>query len=90
MGDKSLEAALAAEKENEQKAVSKASKAVVKEDTRKLPPTRVGKKNLSTWVTPEAHTEMKIIAAKEGKNLEDVLRDSVNLKLGQHGLPPIA
>lgn len=90
MGDKSLEAALAAEKENEHQAVSKASKAVVKEDTRKLPPTRVGKKNLSTWVTPEAHTEMKIIAAREGKNLEDVLRDGVNLKLIEHGLPPIA
>ena len=81
---------MAAEKDNEQQAVNKASKAVVKEDTRKLPPTRVGKKNLSTWVTPEAHTEMKIIAAKEGKNLEDVLRDGVNMKLGQHGLPPIA
>lgn len=90
MSDKSLESALDAEQEESRLAVNKVSKAVVKEDTRKLPPTRVGKKNLSTWVSPEAHTEVKIIAAKEGKNLEDVVRDGINLKLVEHGLPPIA
>ena len=90
MSDKSLEAALATEKEKEQKLVNEASKGVAKKDTRKLPPTRTGKKNLSTWVSPEAHTEVKVIAAKENKSIEDVVRDAVNLKLGQHGLPPIA
>ena len=90
MKDKSLEEALEAEKENEQQEVLKASKAVVKPDTRRLPRTRKGKKNLSTWVSPEVHQDMKIIAAKENKTIEDVLRDGVNLKRRQHGLPPIA
>ena len=90
MSNKSLEAALAAEEEKSQNEVRKASKSIVKEDTRKLPPTRAGKKNLSTWVSPEAHQEMKIIAAKENKKLEDVVRDGVNKKLKEYGVPPIA
>lgn len=90
MSDKSLEAALAAEEEKSQQEAHKASKSIVKEDARKLPATRLGKKNLSTWVSPEAHQEMRIIAAKEGKNLEDVVRDGVNKKLIEHGIPPIA
>ena len=90
MSSRTLEAALQKEKEKSEQEVNKASKAVVKPDTRKLPATRSGKKNLSTWVSPEAHTEVKVIAAKENKSIEDVVRDAVNLKLGQHGLPPIA
>ena len=90
MPDKTLEEALAEEQTKEQDAVAKASKSVVKPDLRKLPPTRAGKKKLSTWVDPEVHQEMKIIAAKEDKTIEDVVRDGVNLKRIQHGLPPIA
>lgn len=90
MSDRVLEAALTEEKEKTEQEVRKVSKSVVKPDTRKLPATRAGKKNLSTWVSPEAHTELKIIAAKEDKSLEDVVRDGVNLKLVEQGLPPIA
>ena len=82
MPDKSLEE----KKGNEQQAVTQASKP----DTRKLPPTRAGKKQLATWVSAKVHQEMKIIAAKEDKTIEDVVREGVNLKRIQHGLLPIA
>ena len=32
----------------------------VKTDTRKLPPTRKGKKQVGTWVSPKMHQQVKI------------------------------
>lgn len=85
-----LESALAEKRDEERKTVIEVSEAVVKPDTRKLPPTRVGKKQLSTWVHPEVHTDLKVIAAKEGTTLEGVMLKAVNLLRIQHGLPPTA
>lgn len=62
----------------------------VKTDTRKLPPTRKGKKNLSTWVDPKVHQEVRIAAAMRGCSIEDFVRDALNSELKAMGRLPIA
>ena len=90
MVDKSLEAAMDEIKKNERQEVDKVSKAAVKPDLRKLPSTRKGKKNLSTWVSPEAYQQVRIGVAMQGGNIEDFLRFCLNLGLDHYKLPPIA
>ena len=78
------------EKESERKEVIKSSGSVVKPDTRILPPSRQGKKQVATWVSPEAHQEVKIAAAMRNCSIEEFVRAAVNSELVAMGRPPIA
>ena len=78
------------EKESERKEVIKASGSVVKPDTRILPPSRQGKKQVATWVSPEGHQEVKIAAAMRNCSIEEFVSAAVNSELTAMGRPPIA
>lgn len=90
MGNKGLSAVFQEERQSERDEVIKASKAVVKPDTRKLPPSRQGKHQIATWIPPEALQEVKIAVAMRGGSIEDFVRDAVNAELKAMGRPPIA
>ena len=78
------------EKTAERQEVRNASDAVVKPDTRNLPPSRKGKKQVATWVTPEGHQAVKIAAAMRNCTVEAFTRDAINAELRAMGRPPIA
>ena len=56
----------------------------------KIAPSRRGKKNISGYFAPEVHRQLRVIAAEEDKNLQDVLGDALNALFEQKGKPPIA
>ena len=55
-----------------------------------IAPSRRGKKNISGYFAPEVHRQLRVIAAEEDKNLQDVLGDAINALFQQKGKPPIA
>lgn len=56
----------------------------------KTPASRRGKKNISGYFAPEVHCQLRIIAAEEDKNLQEVLSDALNIFFENRGKPPIA
>ena len=56
----------------------------------KTPASRRGKKNISGYFAPEVHRQLRIIAAEEDKNLQEVLSDALNVFFKNRGKPPIA
>ena len=56
----------------------------------KIAASRRGKKNISGYFAPEVHRQLRIIAAEEDKNLQEVLSDALNVFFQNRGKPPIA
>ena len=56
----------------------------------KIAASRRGKKNISGYFAPEVHRQLRIIAAEEDKNLQQVLSDALNIFFENRGKPPIA
>lgn len=57
---------------------------------KKLAASRRGKKNISGYFAPEVHRQLRIIAAEEDKNLQEILGDALNIFFKHKGKPPIA
>ncbi|MYF98796.1 hypothetical protein F4212_06615 [Candidatus Poribacteria bacterium] len=55
-----------------------------------IAPSRRGKKNISGYFAPEVHRQLRVIAAEEDKNLQEVLGDALNTFFERKGKPPIA
>ena len=53
-------------------------------------PSRRGKKNISGYFAPEVHRQLRVIAAEEDKNLQEILGDALNAFFERKGKPPIA
>ena len=53
-------------------------------------PSRRGKKNISGYFSPEVHRQLRVIAAEEDKNLQEILGDALNALFERRGKPPIA
>ena len=53
-------------------------------------PSRRGKKNISGYFSPEVHRQLRVIAAEEDKNLQQILGDALNELFERKGKPPIA
>lgn len=53
-------------------------------------PSRRGKKNISGYFPPEVHRQLRVIAAEEDKNLQEILGDALNVFFERKGKPPIA
>ena len=53
-------------------------------------PSRRGKKNISGYFSPEVHRQLRVIAAEEDKNLQQILGDALNELFERRGKPPIA
>ena len=56
----------------------------------KIAASRRGKKNISGYFAPEVHRQLRIIAAEEDKNLQEILGDALNVFFQNRGKPPIA
>ena len=56
----------------------------------KVAPSRRGKKNISGYFSPEVHRQLRVIAAEEDKNLQEILGDALNELFERRGKPPIA
>ena len=55
-----------------------------------IAPSRRGKKNISGYFSPEVHRQLRVIAAEEDKNLQQILGDALNELFERRGKPPIA
>lgn len=78
-------------KENEEQQDTNASEAVESAPTNeKIAPSRRGKKNISGYFAPEVHRQLRVIAAEEEKNMQEVLGDALNALFDQKGKPTIA
>ena len=55
-----------------------------------IAPSRRGKKNISGYFAPEVHRQLRVIAAEEDKNLQEILGDALNALFELKGKPPIA
>ena len=53
-------------------------------------PSRRGKKQIGGHFDPEVSVQLKIIAAREDKSLEQVLAEAFNEYFERRGIPPIA
>ena len=53
-------------------------------------PGRRGKRGLTIYLDPVAHAALKRIAEMEDKQLQDLLKEGVNLVLQRYGEKPIA
>ena len=53
-------------------------------------PSRHGKKQIGGHFDPEVSVQLKILAAREDKSLEQVLADAFNEYFERRGIPPIA
>lgn len=56
----------------------------------KVSPSRRGKRHISGYFDPEVLRQVKVIAAEEDKNIQDVLGDALNALFVNKGKPPIA
>ena len=78
------------ENEEQQQATNTSEAVESAPATEKMAPSRIGKKNISGYFAPEVHRQLRVIAAEEDKNLQDVLGDAINALFEQKGKPPIA
>ncbi len=78
-------------KENEEHEETSTSEAAESTSVNeKIAPSRRGKKNISGYFAPEVHRQLRVIAAEEDKNLQEVLGDALNTFFERKGKPPIA
>ena len=75
---------------NEEKEAVKTQSDAIQQENEKLPPSRRGKRPITTWGGPDVHREIRIIAAEDDKTYEEVLADALNLLFRYRGKPPIA
>jgi hypothetical protein len=52
-------------------------------------PSRVGKVQLSTWQTPEAVRQLRILAAEESTTIQALMADGLNFLFAKYGKPPV-
>lgn len=76
--------------EHQEPDTPKAAPAEPEPANQKIPASRRGKKNISGYFAPEVHRQLRIIAAEEDKNLQEVLSDALNVFFENRGKPPIA
>lgn len=55
-----------------------------------LKPSRVGRAQISTWQTPEAVRQLRIMAAEEGTTSQALIAEALNLLFAERGKPEIA
>lgn len=49
--------------------------------------TRVGKRGVQLWLSPEAHRQLRMLAAREDRQIQDLLAEGLDLvftKYGEH------
>ena len=87
---KSLSAAISEEKDKQK--TSKNVETAVAEGTPRenTSSSRNGKKQVGGHFDPEVSRQLKIIAAKEDKTIEQALGDALNEYFERRGVPPIA
>lgn len=56
----------------------------------RVPPSRIGKRNISGYFSQEVYRQVKIIALDDDKKVQEVLGDALNALFERRGLPPIA
>ena len=62
----------------------------VSKQSENLAPSRRGKKQIGGHFDPEVSRQLKIVAAREDKTIEQVLGDAINEFFERRGIPPIA
>lgn len=78
-------------KDNEAQQQESDIPAPAKEDIgQNIAPSRRGKKNISGYFSPEVHRQLRVIAAEEDKNLQEILGEALNALFERKGKPPIA
>ncbi len=55
-----------------------------------MPPSRQGKKALTTWHNPAVIQQIKMIAAEENKTVQELVAEGLNLMFSKHGRKQIA
>jgi len=53
-------------------------------------PSRVGKVQISSWQTPEAVRQLRILAAEEGTSMQALMAEGLNSVFAKYGKPQIA
>ena len=77
------------EKKEKEKAAVKASE-IVGTQRENSSPSRRGKKQIGGHYDPEVSRQLKVIAAREDKTVEQVLGDAINEYFERRGIAPIA
>lgn len=55
-----------------------------------IPPARQGKKNISTYVTPDVHKQLGHLSVELDRPLSSLMIEAMNLLFEAHGKQPIA
>ena len=77
------------QKKEKEKTAAKASETVGTQH-RNSSPSRRGKKQIGGHYDPEVSRQLKVIAAREDKTVEQVLGDAINEYFERRGIAPIA
>ena len=77
------------QKKEKEKATATASETVGTQ-RKNSSPSRRGKKQIGGHYDPEVRVQLKIIAAREDKSVEQVLGDAINEYFEKRGIAPIA
>jgi antitoxin-like ribbon-helix-helix protein len=64
--------------------------AAATETARTVQPSRVGRVMIGAHYTPEVQRQVKIICATEGKQLQELLAEALNMVFAKYGQPEIA
>jgi hypothetical protein len=48
-------------------------------------PSRVGRRQVSTWVLPDAARQLRILAAEQGKSQQALIAEALNLLFAKYG-----
>lgn len=54
------------------------------------PAYREGKRIFSTWLNEKAARQMKMIAAEEGRTVQELMEEIINREFARRGMPEIA
>lgn len=87
---KKLSEVISQKKQHEETVVKSNGDVMEKAAREKLPPSRRGKKQIGGHFDPEVSRQLKIVAAREDKTIEQVLGDAINEYFERRGIPPIA
>ena len=53
-------------------------------------PTRVGKVNISAYFPPEVKSSLRLVQAQNGRKIQDLLAEALNLLFAKYGVPESA
>jgi hypothetical protein len=67
---------------------AKRGSAAAKSKTQK--PSRIGKVQISSWQTPEAVRQLRILAAEQGTSMQALMAEGLNYVFAKYGKPQIA